>query len=127
MNRFIICLLSIFLFNACQEQVELSDAYGNFEATATTISSEANGRLLFLRVEEGRQLEQGVLVAIVDTTTLDLQRKQVQATIRTLPKKLRNTLADIEVLKNQKNNLVRERDRVKRLLEKKSSYAKTIG
>ena len=126
MNKFLICILVLSLLTACEEQVDRSDAYGNFEATSNTVSSEANGRLLFLNVEEGHTLKAGELIAIIDTTTLDLQRKQVQASIRTLPKKLRNTLADIEVLKNQQNNLVRERDRVKRLLEKKAATPKQL-
>ena len=115
-------LLLLLLFAACEEEVERSDAYGNFEAEATTVSTEANGKLLFLKAEEGASLEAGALVALVDTTQLHLQRKQIQATINTLPQKLRTAIADIEVMKNQKANLLRERDRVKRLLEKKGRH-----
>ena len=121
MSRFTILLLTVLLFAACRENSDLSDAYGHFEATSTLISAEANGRLLHLNVEEGQILKAGALVATVDTTQLHLQRLQIEATINTLPKKLRNTLADIEVLKKQKANLIRERDRVQRLLEKKAA------
>ena len=62
-----ISLLFIF-FSACTETNDLSDAYGNFEVDVTTISSEANGRLLFLDVDEGVNLEIDKLVALVDTT-----------------------------------------------------------
>ena len=110
----------------CQQNAPRSDAYGNFEATATLISSQTNGQLLFLQVEEGNHVPEGELVAIVDTTQLDLQRKQVIASMNTLPKKLRNTLADIEVLKNQKANVIRERDRVERLLSKKAATPKQL-
>ena len=119
-------LLLFIFFTACEEKAELSDAYGNFEATTIMVSSEANGRLLFLKAKEGESLEAGTLVGIVDTTQLHLQRKQVQASIGILPKKLRTTLADIEVLKNQKANLVRERDRVSRLLAKKAATPKQL-
>ena len=115
-------ILILFLaFQACKEKTVLSDAYGNFEATVSTVSSEANGKLLFLNVEEGQKLKAGKLIALVDTTQLHLQRQQIEATMRTLPAKLQNTLADIEVLQNQRRNLVRERDRVQRLLEKKAA------
>lgn len=126
MSRLSIIIFTIILFTSCKEEVALSDAYGNFEATSTTVSAEANGRLLFLKAEEGQTLKAGSLVALVDTTQLDLQRKQIQATINTLPQKLRTDLADIEVLKNQKANLIRERDRVKRLVEKKAATAKQL-
>jgi len=111
---------------SCKEKGDISDAYGNFEATTTTISSESNGTLLFLKVEEGQELKAGEPIAVVDTTHLHLQRKQLQATIGTLPRKLRNTLADIEVLQNQKQNLIRERDRVMRLVEKKAATVKQL-
>ena len=114
------------VFEACEEKVTLSDAYGNFEATATTISAEANGALLMLNIAEGQQLKADAFIALIDTTQLDLQRKQIEATINTLPKKLRNSIADIEVLKNQKVNLIRERNRVKRLVEKKAATTKQL-
>ena len=126
MKNILFILSLLCLVSACEEKVARSDAYGNFEATATTISSEANGKLLFLNVEEGQKLKEGELIAIVDTTQLHLQRRQIQASINTLPKKLRNTMADIEVLQNQKANLVRERDRVNRLLEKKAATPKQL-
>ncbi|MEM1323723.1 MAG: HlyD family efflux transporter periplasmic adaptor subunit [Bacteroidota bacterium] len=126
MSRFIFISLLLLSLTACEEKAALSDAYGNFETTTTTISSEANGRLLFLRVEEGEALEAGTLIGIVDTTQLHLQRKQVEASISTLPKKLRTVLADIEVLNKQKANLIRERDRVNRLLAKKAATPKQL-
>jgi HlyD family secretion protein len=125
MYKYLIFLFPILLVS-CQEEKQLSDAYGNFEATTTTISSEANGRLLFLHVEEGQQLASNQLVALVDTTQLHLQRQQIRATIGTLPQKLRNTLADIEVLNNQKANLIRERNRVQRLVAKKAATSKQL-
>ena len=126
MSRLTIFIFTILFFSSCQKQEVLSDAYGNFEATITMVSAEANGRLLFLKAEEGQKLEAGALVALVDTTQLHLQRKQIQATINTLPKKLRTDLADIEVLKNQKANMTRERDRLKRLVEKKAATPKQL-
>ena len=119
-------LISILSLHACQEKATLSDAYGNFEATVSTVSSEATGKLLFLNVEEGQKVSPGKLIALVDTIQLDLQRKQIEASMRTLPAKLRNTLADIEVLNNQRKNLVRERDRVQRLLAKKAATPKQL-
>lgn len=114
------------LLLACGKEESGSDAYGNFEATSITVSSEANGRLLSFEVEEGKILKEGQLVAIVDTMQLHLKRKQIQASINTLPKKLRTALEDIRVLEDQKANLIRERDRVKRLVEKKAAPPKSL-
>ena len=121
MSRFYILILSLLLLVSCQDNTNRSDAYGNFEATATLISAQANGHLLFLNIVEGEKVPIGALVGIVDTTLLHLQRQQIEASLGTLPKKLRNTLADIQVLQKQKANLSRERDRIARLVEKKAA------
>ncbi len=126
MQKIILILCTVVCLFGCQKKAEISDAYGNFEATTTVISAETPGKILFLNVEEGQKIDAGTLVAIIDTTQLDLQRKQIQASINTLPKKLRNTLADIEVLKDQQTNLIRERDRVQRLLAKKAATPKQL-
>jgi len=126
MYKFFISILLLLFFTSCEEQEERADAYGNFEATTTTISAEAGGRLLFLQVEEGKPLEAGTLIGLVDTTQLHLQRKQIEASIGTLPKKLKTALEDIKVLENQKSNLIRERDRVQRLVEKKAATSKQL-
>jgi len=126
MSKYIFFIIPIFLFVACQEKEQRSDAYGNFEATTILVSSEAKGELLFLDVEEGKRLQTGQLVGLVDTTQLHLQRQQIRASIGTLPQKLRSSLQEIEVLKEQKANLIRERDRVKRLLEKKAATPKQL-
>ncbi|MEE9430698.1 MAG: HlyD family efflux transporter periplasmic adaptor subunit [Melioribacteraceae bacterium] len=126
MQKFSLLILLLLVTVACSNDGDLSDAYGNFEATATTVSAEANGRLLFFDIEEGQKLSVGSLIGLVDTTQLHLQRKQLQASIGTLPKKLRNTIADISVLQNKKSNLTRERDRIKRLVEKKAATTKQL-
>ena len=126
MLKYLISFFAVLVFAACEEKVEVSDAYGNFEATTVMVSSESNGRLLFLKAEEGKRLKAGELIAIVDTTQLHLQRKQIEASIGVLPKKLQTTFADIEVLKRQKANLIRERDRVQRLLTKKAATPKQL-
>jgi HlyD family secretion protein len=118
--------IAFFALTSCDKSGELADAYGNFEVTPVTISSETNGRLVRLEVTEGGQIEAGKLVAIIDTTQLYLQKLKIEATIQTLPQKLRNTLADIEVLEKQKANLNREYERVKRLLEKKAATSQQL-
>lgn len=122
----LLALLLLLNLSACKGDDSRSDAYGNFEATTTTVSAEANGQLLYLKVEEGQPLKAGSTVGIVDTTNLHLQLKQVEARINTLPDKLRSALADIQVLQDQKANLRRERDRVQSLVESKAAPSKQL-
>lgn len=125
MNRILIIMLAVAMLG-CQDKGVRSDAYGNFEATTILVSAEARGPLLQLDVEEGQQLNPGQAIGLVDTTLLHLQREQVRATMGTLPKKLQNSLAEIAVLEQQQANLVRERNRVARLVEKKAATPKQL-
>ena len=69
------------------------DAYGNFEATETTVSAEADGRLLSLTVDEGDRLAVGEVVGLVDTTQLSAQRDALLAQRRQLLGQQRSLLA----------------------------------
>jgi len=124
-NISFILLLAITI-TACQQEAARSDAYGNFEATTVLVSAEANGQLNAFPIEEGQEIKEGEFLGLVDTTLLHLQREQVRAQIGTLPAKLRNSLAEIEVLDRQQDNLERERDRVARLVAKKAATPKQL-
>ena len=125
-NQLFSLLMILLLLSACKEEEASSDAYGNFEAVSTIVSSEANGRLLYLNVEEGQKLKKDELIALVDTTNLHLQKLQLQATINTLPKKLRDARPDIAVLEDQKRNLLREIDRLEKLVKDKAATQKQL-
>jgi HlyD family secretion protein len=125
-NQLFSLLIVFLLLSACKEEEKTSDAYGNFEAVSTIVSAEANGRLLLLNVEEGQKMKKGELIALIDTTNLHLQKLQLQATINTLPKKLRDASPDIAVLEDQKRNLLREIDRVEKLLKDKAATQKQL-
>lgn len=124
--RLFLALCIIAILTSCEADRAPSDAYGNFEARVTTVSAEANGQLRFLRVEEGQTLKEGALVGLVDTTQLHLQKQQKLASIRSLSKKLQDARPDIQVLEDQKRNLIRERNRVRHLLEKKAATPKQL-
>ena len=125
MEKYIIwlCLL---LMIGCSEEAPRSDGYGNFESDPVTVSAQAMGQLLYLNVNEGEVLSKGALIGIQDTSTLVLQKRQIEATIGILPRKLKNTLAEIEVVNNQIDNLERERQRVERLIAKKAATTKQL-
>jgi HlyD family secretion protein len=63
---------------------DLSDAYGTFQATETTVSAQADGRLLTFDVSEGDDLAVGEAVGLVDTTQLATQRDALLAQRRQL-------------------------------------------
>jgi HlyD family secretion protein len=122
-SSFLFLLLAL---SACTEEIPLADAYGNFEATSTTVSAEANGRLLYLSIEEGEVVPPGKLIGLVDTTQMHLQRRQLEAQLSTFGKQVKTAAPDIAVLEDQKRNLIRERDRTKRLVAAKAATSRQL-
>ncbi|MEM6800555.1 MAG: HlyD family efflux transporter periplasmic adaptor subunit [Bacteroidota bacterium] len=125
MKSFPYILLIFFLF-ACEAEEKRSDAYGNFEADVITVSAETAGKLLTLSVEEGDRLEAGSTVALIDTTTLYLQKLQLLANIRSLSNKTLKVEPEIKVLMDRRSNLEREKNRVEELLKNKAATPKQL-
>ena len=55
------------------------DATGIFEATTVTIASETTGKILTFNMSEGDSIVVGEPIAVIDTTLLVLQQKQVMS------------------------------------------------
>lgn len=126
MNKPILFLLLTFILSACSTETPRADAYGNFEADPVLVSAEIGGKLLFLCAREGATIPAGQTVALVDTVPLHLERALVEARIGSLPQKLRDALAEIEVIEKRQANLIRERDRVARLLQDNAALPKQL-
>lgn len=65
--------LSLLLFS-CNRGNDF-DATGTFEATETTLSAEATGKIIAFDAEEGATVREGQLLGCIDSTTLVLQRE----------------------------------------------------
>lgn len=105
---------------------EKSDAYGQFEADETTISSESSGKLIYYEVDEGYTLEAGQQVANVDTTALVLQKEELEFRLESVNTQIPNIDAEIAV--QQENLQAAERDlhRIERLAEDGATTAKSL-
>jgi len=55
-------------------QTKEADAYGNFEATETIVSAEANGKIKSILLSEGDVISAGTLVAEIDPSLLAQQK-----------------------------------------------------
>jgi HlyD family secretion protein len=111
---------------SCNGNGEKADGYGNFEATETTISSEANGKLLSLDAEEGVMLEKNAIVGIIDTVQLSLKRNQLLAAKNTVFSKSRNVLSQREVLKEQLKVAENDQIRIKNLIKDNAATPKQL-
>lgn len=104
-NYLIILLLPAFLFISCQNKNGNADAYGVFEATEITVSSENNGTLLFFDAEEGKIYQKGELLGCIDTMQLYLQKMQLEASMKSVSDKVKGIPGGNTKIKNELESL----------------------
>jgi HlyD family secretion protein len=114
------------LISSCNGDKDKPDAYGTFEATEVTVSSQANGKILFLKMEEGQVLDSNVLVGIVDTLDLDLRKSQTREQQLATSTRRDDLAAQIAVLEQNKTNILVEKARVERLLKDGAATTKQM-
>lgn len=125
MNKLLL-LIPILILVSCNRSQKLSDAYGNFEAVTVSVSSETAGRILQMNIEEGQEVEQGQLIAVIDTTDLYLKLLQLQAQKKAVSVKNPAVAAQIAVQEQQKANLLLEKNRVEKLLADNAATPKQL-
>lgn len=119
-------LLLAAALTSCSNSERKSDAYGNFEAVETIVSSEASGKLIYFNVEEGMQLDSGALIAVVDTLQLYLQRQQLSSQKKVVSTKFSNVKAQTDVIEEQKKVNETEKNRIEKLLQDKAASQKQL-
>jgi len=113
--------LVFLMFAACKNGENKSDAYGNFEAVETIVSSEMAGKLLSMEVKQGDQLAPDQLIARIDTTELILRKLQTQAQLAASETKKQSVTAQINVLKEQKKNAQTTQQRIAKMYADKAA------
>jgi len=114
--RYYFILLISSVLTACHSGDGDADAYGNFEAVETFVSSEVSGKALQLMVEEGQNLKIGELVCLVDTVPIVIKRDQMEASRLAAISQLDQVSASLEVLKAQKEVLQKDYQRITKML-----------
>ncbi len=124
-----IILFSVILlitFSSCNRNDNLSDAYGNFEATELIISAESAGELIRFDIEEGDAVGKGQLVGIIDTTDLVISRKLLYQQRKTIGAQLKSINSEIEVAEQQLQNSLVNQQRTKNLYDKGAATQKQM-
>lgn len=116
LQGFIAGTLSLLLLAACNGNDQLSDAYGNFEATEVLVCAEENGRLLSLSAHEGDVVQAGQLLGVIDTTMLVLKREQLVASKHALEVSERQVDKTVGVQRAKMDVIQKELERVKAML-----------
>ena len=99
---------------------EKSDAYGQFEATEITVSSEVGGKLMAFEMTEGELVEAGLRVGWVDTTQLHLNSRELEAQLEAGEARMANIEAETDVVREELALARTDLNRI-RALEKESA------
>ncbi len=111
MNKILFFAALLILSQACNNQEQKADAYGQFETDEVVVSAQGNGQLLHFTATEGDLLKKDQIIGLIDTTDLHLKKKLLIQQKRTTASQLDNINAEMEVqtqlLQNNKVNQVR--------------------
>ena len=111
---------------SCNKNNDKADGYGNFEATEVTISAEANGKIEYLKLEEGDILEPNIQVGLVDTTQLYFNKQQLIASKSTVYSKSENVLSQIKVLQEQLKTTLIEKKRIQNMFAENAATKRQV-
>ena len=115
MKQTVLLSTLVILLAACRHSEDY-DATGIFEATTVTVSAETSGKLVSFTIDEGDSLLAGQQAALVDTTLLALQRKQLHSQQLSTEKSSPDIAAQAAALRSQIAHQQNECKRIARLL-----------
>jgi HlyD family secretion protein len=105
------------LIASCSVDKDKPDAYGTFEATEITVSSQANGKIMWLTVEEGQVLDSNKMVGLIDTLDLSLKISQAREQQVATSARTDDLEAQVAVQEQNKANVLVEKNRIEKLLK----------
>jgi len=110
-------LITTVILAGCKNNAGEADAYGNFEATEVTVSSETSGRILMFDLMEGSEIEKGAEIALIDTTLFHLQKAEINAGMKSIRTRIVTIDAQNEILNQQIENLKINIARIENMLK----------
>lgn len=126
LSKITLVLLTAVLLTSCGEEVKKSDAFGNFEAVEVIVSSETNGKLFQLNVEEGMTLEEGEVIGYVDTSQLYLKKLQLSSQKKVIGGKFNISSSQADVYREQMRVYSIEKNRIENLLKENAASQKQL-
>lgn len=111
---------------SCSQNTDKADGYGNFEATEVTVSSESNGRIEFLNLEEGEELKAQTQVGLVDTIQLHYSKQLLIASKQTIYSRSGAVLSQKNVLSEQLKSAQIEKKRIHSMYKENAATKRQV-
>jgi HlyD family secretion protein len=125
-TQIILSVALLLLLSGCGNERGAQEASGTFETTEILVSSQANGQLMELNVEEGQLLEANVAVGYVDTIQLHLRKKQLLASMKAVESRSYTVSLQIASIKQQITKQQTELTRFQNLLRSDAATQKQV-
>lgn len=122
----IIIILSLVTLFSCNNSEQMSDAYGNFESDEIILSSEVNGRVTEMLIDEGSTIKLNDKLLQIDTTQLHLQKFSLIANSESVNAKVQDIPSQLSVYQKKLEILEREKNRFSNLLKSGSATQKQL-
>lgn len=117
-------IIAAVLITGCKNKTGEADAFGNFEATEVIVSAETSGRILKFDPKEGSVIENGSELALIDTTLLYLQKREIEAGIQSVRTKIGSINAQNDIINQQIENIRVNITRIEKMLKDDAATAK---
>lgn len=126
LSSYILIATALLGLAACNRGDGNFDATGTFEATEILVSSEANGKIMELNIEEGDRLDAGAMVGYIDSTQLYLKKMQLSAGLRSVDIRKPDIRKQIAALEQQIATARTEQQRMENLVKAKAGNQKQV-
>lgn len=124
--KYPILSIAFIVITACNGNNKDFDVTGAFESTEIIVSSEANGKIMELNLQEGDRLEAGALLGYVDSMQLYLRKKQLEAGLRSVDIRKPDIRKQIASLEQQIAVASSEQQRMENLVKAKAGNQKQV-
>lgn len=108
---------SMVILVSCNEKKDNYDASGTFEAVETIISAEATGVIRELNIEEGQVLKPGEAIGYIDSTQLNLMKKQFQSQSKAVLSKMPDVPSQLAALQEELKQAEHEQQRISNMVK----------
>ncbi|MDA3893222.1 MAG: HlyD family efflux transporter periplasmic adaptor subunit [Salinivirgaceae bacterium] len=126
MHKLIILLSIALIFASCNDNTNTADAYGNFEADETMVSSEMSGKILLLNIEEGTVINKNQTIGLIDTIMPALQLSEIEAQQNRIIANMQSIEAQSAIMTQQKENLKIDFERLNNMKESGAATQKQL-
>ncbi len=110
-------MLLIILTGCSSEQKSVYSTTGTVEAYKVDMRASAPGKLIYVNIPEGDHISSGRLLAVIDTTSLALQRQQAEIRVQGIQPQLQSLINHKAQLKTKLAYLQKQYDRISQLVK----------